>query len=90
MLATHATMPNYFALAVPFFFGLIAVESAIARRRKLRAYRFTDATTCLSCGIASQVFAAFFGATQLAMYEFVYQHHVVALPKPSAAMPWGE
>jgi sterol desaturase/sphingolipid hydroxylase (fatty acid hydroxylase superfamily) len=71
---------NYIALAVPVFFAMIGVESAVAKKRGVRVYRVADATTDLSCGIASQVAAAFWGAFQLGIYAMVYDHRVASPP----------
>jgi sterol desaturase/sphingolipid hydroxylase (fatty acid hydroxylase superfamily) len=74
-------MHNYIALAIPFFFALIALEVAIARLKHVRVYRFTDAITDLSCGITSQMAYVVWGATQTALYAALYEHHhVLTLP----------
>jgi alkylglycerol monooxygenase len=65
-------MVDPIALAVPGFFVLIGVEMAVARRRGLRVYRFNDAVTDLSCGVASQIEAMFFAALQLGIYALVF------------------
>ena len=64
--------PNYIALAVPFFFVLIAVEFVATRRRS--RYRFADAVTDLSCGVGQRVTLLFYEALLLVAYTFVYQH----------------
>ena len=40
----------------------------------MRAYRFSDAVTDLSCGITSQIVLLLWAATQLAIYAWVYEH----------------
>ena len=67
-------MPDPIALAVPFFFLLIALELLWAKRRGVSVYRFTDSLTDLSCGITQQVILIFCTATQLAIYAWVSQH----------------
>jgi alkylglycerol monooxygenase len=62
------------ALAVPAFFVGMGVEAFVAKKRKKRVYRFADSVTDLSCGVASQIEALFFAATQLAVYAWVYAH----------------
>ena len=61
------------ALAVPFFFALIALELFVARRKKRELYRFGDALTDLSCGISSQIPLAFWGAIEVGVYVVVYE-----------------
>jgi alkylglycerol monooxygenase len=65
-------MVDPIALAVPGFFAMIGVEAWVARRRGVRVYRFNDAVTDLSCGVASQIEAMFFAGVQLAVYALVY------------------
>lgn len=65
---------NPIALAIPFFFILIAVELAFAKAMKRKVYRFADSVTDLSCGITNQVVAILIGATLLAGYAFFYDH----------------
>ncbi len=67
-------MPDPIALAVPGFFVLIGIELAWAKKRGLRAYRFGDAVTDLSCGISSQIVQLLWAATQLAIYAWLYEH----------------
>ena len=60
------------ALSVPGFFLAIGVETAVAKKRGLPVYRLTDSLTDLSCGVASQLEVAFFGAMQLGIYAWLY------------------
>ena len=71
-------MTNYIALAIPFFFVLIALELAWARARGVRVYRLSDALTDLSCGVTSQVAVIFYAALQLALYAWLYEQHRIA------------
>ncbi len=70
-------MPNYIALAIPFFFILIGGELIWARARGVRLYRLNDAITDLSCGVTSQITVIFYGALQLALYAWLYEHYRV-------------
>jgi sterol desaturase/sphingolipid hydroxylase (fatty acid hydroxylase superfamily)/poly(3-hydroxybutyrate) depolymerase len=84
-------VPDPIALAVPFFFVLIGLELAWAKRRGVVVYRLTDALTDLSCGITSQVVLLFWAALQLGIYAFVYEHaRLVTLTGASipAWLPW--
>lgn len=77
---------NLIALAIPFFFLLIAIELVVARAQGLTVYRFNDAVADLSCGIGQQVVTAFFSAALLAAYAWVYQRF--ALWHPPVWLEW--
>jgi alkylglycerol monooxygenase len=85
--ARGAGMPNLIALTIPFFFALIALELVVARKKRRSVYRLGDALTDLSCGIASQVPLAFYGAFQVGVYAWVFDHHRLATMQP-AWLPW--
>jgi alkylglycerol monooxygenase len=73
------------ALAVPLFFVGMGIEARVAKKRGLRVYRFADSVNDLSCGVASQIEALCFVATQLAVYEWVFERaRVVSLRGPLA------
>ncbi len=82
-------MRNYIALAVPFFFLLIALELWLARRRGVRTYRFNDVLVDLSSGTAQQVAAVFIGASLVAVYAGLFELAGRAgLPRLAADSPW--
>lgn len=87
--ASRFTMDTHaIALAVPFFFLLIAVEAfALWSRRDLR-YRFHDAVNSLSCGIGQQVLGLFFYAVQVAGYAFAYDHLRLQTVSPRSIPAW--
>ncbi len=73
-------MRNYIALAIPVFFVMIGVELLLARAKKARVYRLSDAVTDLSCGIQQQVLLIFERALQAAVFVWAYEHRVATLP----------
>jgi alkylglycerol monooxygenase len=81
-------MPNYIALAIPFFFLLIGVEVWAARRRRVRAYRFADAVVDLACGMTQQVLLVFFAAALAAAYAWTYAHLALVRFAPGSPWPW--
>ncbi|HSO31089.1 MAG TPA: sterol desaturase family protein [Labilithrix sp.] len=81
-------MPDPIALAVPFFFLLIAIEYAWAKRRGVVVYRLTDSLTDLSCGVASQVFNIFGAAIQLGIYAWVFHHARLVTLSPPWWLQW--
>ncbi len=80
-------MPNYIALAVPFFFALIGVEVWLARRRGQDVYRFNDAVSDLSAGIFQQVSLIFSKGLLIAVYAWAYQARVIDL-SPKSVLTW--
>jgi alkylglycerol monooxygenase len=79
-------VPNYIALAVPFFFLLIGAELLLARRKKVATYRFNDTLVNLSCGTSQQVVAVFIGASLVALYASLWEH--ARFITFSASSPW--
>lgn len=71
----------YIAIAIPFFFLLIAVEAWHGRRRRQALYTFPDAITDLSCGISQQVTQIFMAGALLFGYLMLYEHaRLLTLP----------
>ena len=66
--------PNLIALAIPFFFLLIAIELLVVRRQGRRSYRFADAIADLGCGVGQRVLLLFFEGGLFAVYVLVYRH----------------
>lgn len=64
------------ALSVPAFFVAMGIEGAVAKRRGLKLYRFTDSITDLSCGVASQLEAVLVTAIRVAIYVWLYSHRI--------------
>jgi sterol desaturase/sphingolipid hydroxylase (fatty acid hydroxylase superfamily) len=79
-----APMTNYIALAIPVFFALMGVELWVARRRRLRLYRFNDAVVDLSCGMTQQILLVFGAGGLGAAYVWMYAHRFVTLAGPAA------
>ena len=79
-------MPNYIALAVPFFFLFIGLEVWLARRRKAEVYRLNDAVSNLSAGVFQQISLVFFKAGLLVVYTLAWEKlRLFTLP---ASSPW--
>ena len=78
-------MPNYIALAVPFFFLLFGGELAVARVRGRKLYRLTDSLVDLSSGTLQQILMIFAGAGLLGVYLLLYRYRLIDWP---AASPW--
>jgi len=59
---------NPIGIAVPFFFGLLALEVWLARKRGRRLHRMNDALADLTCGMGDQLIGLFVGAVTLGIY----------------------
>jgi alkylglycerol monooxygenase len=80
---------KYVALAIPFFFLLIAVELLVLRLRgPRRAYRFSDSITNLSCGVGQQVLEPFFKSLALVPYAWLWTHARVLTVSPASIPAW--
>ncbi len=81
------------ALAIPFFFALIAVELIADKRRRARKadplYRFADSLGSLACGIGQQALQVFaLSAIGIGIYTAVYEaFHLVPLAM-SSPLAW--
>jgi sterol desaturase/sphingolipid hydroxylase (fatty acid hydroxylase superfamily) len=71
---------NVIALAIPFFFALIAVEALVARAKGRRVYRLADALTNLGCGVGREMGALLFSGLQAVPYALLYEHRLFTLP----------
>ena len=81
-------MPNYIALAVPFFFLLIGIEVVAARARRVKVYRLNDSLIDLACGITQQVLLVFFVAGLVSVYVWLYEHHRLITFAAGSPWPW--
>ena len=66
---------DYIVLSIPVFFILIALEVLITYLKKSGWYRFNDAVTNISCGIAQQLTGVFAKTVLIVGYVYIYDHH---------------
>lgn len=66
---------NYIILSIPVFFLLIGIELLIDKYKQSHLYRFNDAVSNISCGIAQQVSGVFFKTILIVGYVFLYDHY---------------
>lgn len=81
-------MINYIALAIPFFFLLIALEYILTRRTHPEYYRLNDSLNDLSTGIGQQVFNIFIKGLLAAGYLYLYDRFRIWDIPTSAAWAW--
>ena len=80
--------PNLIALAIPAFFLFIGVELLVARRRRVRIYRLSDALADLGCGIGQRAVLVLGGAAVLGIYALVHEHARLFTFVPGSPWPW--
>lgn len=78
---------NYIVLSIPVFFILIGVEVIIAKLRKSGWYRFNDAVSNISCGIAQQITGVFSKTVLIVGYVYLYDHFRL-LEVPDHFLSW--
>ena len=77
------------AASIPLFFGLIAVEFAVARVRGRRVYGLSDSISDLSLGILSQLTGLFITLLTYALFAWVSGNLAIQRFLPVPAWPSG-
>jgi sterol desaturase/sphingolipid hydroxylase (fatty acid hydroxylase superfamily) len=81
-------MGQAIAVATPFFFLLIALESGWARVRGRPAYRLNDTVNSLSLGVMSQVTSLFSRVLSFGIYTAVFAHVALGTWPQGAWWTW--
>jgi sterol desaturase/sphingolipid hydroxylase (fatty acid hydroxylase superfamily) len=76
------------ALAVPFFFLLIGIESVVSRVQRVRRYRLHDTITSLGCGIGEQMIVVFTVGLSVAAYAYAEKHIAIMHVPASSVLGW--
>ncbi len=79
---------GYYALGVPAYVALGALEMALARRRGVTAYRFGDTIGNLSAGLGEVVLGLFLGPWLIALYDFGFAHLALVRWPEGSWVPW--
>jgi sterol desaturase/sphingolipid hydroxylase (fatty acid hydroxylase superfamily) len=79
---------NYIVLAIPVFFGLIALELVVARALEKDFYSLADSLNDLSCGIVQQLVEVFAKTALFAGYVLVYGRWRLAEIPMTAVWAW--
>jgi sterol desaturase/sphingolipid hydroxylase (fatty acid hydroxylase superfamily) len=66
---------DYIVLSIPVFFILIGLEVLINRMKDNGWYRFNDAVTNISCGIAQQITGVFSKTVLIVGYLFLFDNY---------------
>ncbi|HEY8210973.1 MAG TPA: sterol desaturase family protein [Myxococcaceae bacterium] len=78
----------YIASAIPFFLLAIGFEAWVAHRRRVSVYRFADAVSDLSCGVAQQCVTTLVGVAYVAAYAWVQARVRLFHFAPGSGWPW--
>jgi len=76
------------AWSIPAFMLAIAIELVVARRRQVRAYRFSDTVTDLNCGMSSEAMKLVTVAVTFGLYVLVYERWSLITWDESSPWPW--
>ena len=79
---------DYIVLAIPVFFGLIALELVVARALERDYYSLADSLNDLSCGIIQQLVEVFAKTALFAGYVLVYDRWRLAEIPMTAVWAW--
>jgi len=66
---------NPVGIAVPIFFGLMAIELIASWFQKKKVYRFNDTISNLGCGIGDQLLGLFTKVFTVGIYAYVYDNY---------------
>lgn len=77
-----------YALAVPVFLLLMALEYLVARARKIACYSLNDFVNNVSCGLLEQVVNLPLKGLLIYSYYYIYQHHALLLIDEKSMYSW--
>ena len=78
---------GYYALGIPAYVVVCAIELAWARRRGMHVYRFGSTVSNLSAGLGEVLLGLFLGPLLIGMYDFAYRLSPIRWPEGSW-VPW--
>src|SRR6478736_10504686 len=79
---------GYYALGVPAYFALIAIEYGLGRLRKQRVFGFADTISNLTAGFGELLLGLFLGPVLIGLYDFGYQHIALVHWPEGSLWPW--
>jgi alkylglycerol monooxygenase len=79
---------GYYALGVPFYLGIIALEIALSRRKGQRVYGFADTIGSFSAGLGEIVIGLFLGPLLIGLYDFAYGRIALVRWPDGSLVPW--
>jgi sterol desaturase/sphingolipid hydroxylase (fatty acid hydroxylase superfamily) len=78
----------YYALGIPGYLLVIALELALGRRRGASDYGFADSIGNLSAGMGEVLVGLFLGPSLVALYDWAFTHLALVRWAPGAVFPW--
>jgi alkylglycerol monooxygenase len=79
---------GYYALGVPLYVALGALELVLARRKGVRAYGFADTLGNVAAGLGEIVIGLFIGPWLIALYDFGFEHIALVRWREGSLVPW--
>lgn len=79
---------NPVAIGVPIFLIAIVVEIIAAKRRNVKAFRFVDSITNMSCGVGNQMVLVLVGAALYGFHGWTYDNFSLVRFEPGSPWPW--
>ncbi|MDI1449983.1 sterol desaturase family protein [Polyangium sp. 6x1] len=79
---------GYYALGVPFYLAIIALEIALSRWKGKRVYGFADTLGSFSAGLGEIVLGLFLGPVLLGLYDFAYGELALVRWPEGSIVPW--
>jgi sterol desaturase/sphingolipid hydroxylase (fatty acid hydroxylase superfamily) len=77
---------GYYAVGVPAYLLVVAIELAALRRRGIESYSFEESIANMSAGLGEVTIGVFIGPFLIALYDWAYAH--LALFHVPAKGPW--
>ena len=68
-------LPYIIVIGVVIVIGALVLESAVAKKKKLKIYRLSDSVTNLSCGMMERVFDFFLSVLILFGFHFIWANY---------------
>jgi sterol desaturase/sphingolipid hydroxylase (fatty acid hydroxylase superfamily) len=78
----------YYALGIPAYVLVMAIEHLWARRHAMRVYRFAGTIGNLSAGLGEVVLGIFLGPYLLSLYDYGYGHIALVHWPEGSPIPW--
>jgi sterol desaturase/sphingolipid hydroxylase (fatty acid hydroxylase superfamily) len=79
---------NFFALAIPFFIILIAIEYKVAKVLNKAVYELKDFASSISCGLLEEAFCLPLQGFLIFGYYYIYQHYALFYIDSKSVYSW--
>ncbi len=79
---------GFYALGIPLYLALIAIEVATARRRGRSIYGFANTIGNFSGGLGGVILGLFIGPWLIALYDFTFENFALVRWPEGSWVPW--